>query len=47
MFNRFKAEDEISNSGRTTEIDILLADESDNHASVSFRDMLGSEDAFF
>jgi hypothetical protein len=41
MFDRFKTEGEIQNSGRNAEIDV------DDYASVSFRDMFGGEDCFF
>jgi hypothetical protein len=57
MFNRLKAEDErihnfgrnaeIGNFGRNAEIGIIWPDESDNDASVSFRDMFENEDSFF
>jgi hypothetical protein len=47
MSDRLKAEDEIHNSGRNPEIDILWPDECGNYASVSLRDMYGSEDSFF
>jgi hypothetical protein len=47
MFNRLKAEDEIHNFGRNADIGIIWPDESDNDASVSFRDMFENEDSFF
>jgi hypothetical protein len=47
MFDRLKAEDEMHNFGRNAEKDMLWPDQSNNYASVSFRDMFGSEDSFF